>query len=49
MLCKAVAASDVRLSGLDFKQLVARAEAQYAKVEERGLAAIPTALKPAKS
>jgi hypothetical protein len=43
------AASDARLSNADFKQLISRAEAQYAKVEERRLAAAATALKPVQS
>jgi hypothetical protein len=43
------AASDARLSNPDFKQLISRAEAQYAKVEERRLAAAATALKPVQS
>ena len=44
-----VAVTDARLRGLDFATLLARAEEQYAKVEERGLAIAPAALRPAKS
>lgn len=39
-----VAQSDSRLNGLDFDRLIARAETQYAKVEERRLALAKTAL-----
>lgn len=39
-----VAPSDDRLHGLDFEQLIARAESQHARVEERRLQAARTAL-----
>jgi hypothetical protein len=38
------AASDTRLSGYDFKQLAARAEAQYQQVEQQRLETAKTAL-----
>ncbi len=41
------AASDGRLSGYDFKQLAARAQTQYAKVENRRLELAKTALRRA--
>ena len=43
-----IAASDARLSGLDLKQLILRAEAQYAQLEEQRLASAATALRPAR-
>ena len=39
-----VAAGDTRLSGFDFKQLAARAEAQYEKVEQQRLQSAAIAL-----
>jgi hypothetical protein len=39
-------ATDTRLSGCDFKQLTARAEAQHQRVEENRLQAAKTALQP---
>lgn len=41
-----VAGSDARLNGLDLQQLIARAEAQYAHVEEQRLASAAIALRP---
>jgi hypothetical protein len=41
-----VAVSDDRLRNLDFKTLIARAETQYARVEERRLALAKKALSP---
>jgi hypothetical protein len=41
------ATTDARLRGLDFEALIAKAEEQYAKVEERRLALAATALSPA--
>jgi hypothetical protein len=41
-----IASSDARLRGLDLQQLIARAEAQYAQVEEQRLASAATALTP---
>jgi len=41
-----VAVLDSRLRGLDFNALIAKAEAQYTKVEERRLALASTALSP---
>jgi hypothetical protein len=41
-----VAALDARLNGLDLEQLIARAEAQYAQVEEQRLASAAIALGP---
>ena len=41
-----VSASDARLRGLDFSQLIVRAEAQYGRVEELRLSLAPEALKP---
>ncbi len=41
-----VAVLDTRLRGLDFNALIAKAEAQYTKVEERRLALASTALSP---
>jgi hypothetical protein len=38
--------TDTRLSGCDFKQLAARAEAQYQQVEQNRLQAAKTALQP---
>ena len=43
---EAVAVSDARLRGLDFKTLIARAEAQYQMVEDRRRALAVTALSP---
>jgi hypothetical protein len=40
------AVTDTRLSGCDFKQLTARAEAQYQLVEQNRLQAAKTALQP---
>jgi hypothetical protein len=40
------AVTDTRLSGYDFKQLAARAEAQYYQVEQNRLQAAKTALQP---
>ena len=40
------ASSDTRLGGCDFKQLAARAEAQYQQVEQKRLQAAKTALEP---
>jgi hypothetical protein len=45
---RVAAASDARLSGLDFEQLIVRAEAQYAQVEEQRLALAATALRSVK-
>jgi hypothetical protein len=42
-----VAAADVRLHGVDFDHLAARAQAQHAQVEERRLEAARTALRAA--
>jgi hypothetical protein len=42
-----VAAADARLRGVDFDHLAARAQAQYAQVEERRLEAARTALRGA--
>jgi hypothetical protein len=44
-----VSASDARLRGLDFKELISRAEAQYSSVEERRLLLAAGALKPERS
>jgi hypothetical protein len=41
------ATTDARLRGLDFEALIAKAEEQYTKVEERRLALAATALGPA--
>jgi hypothetical protein len=41
-----VAAGDKRLTGYDFRQLAARAEAQYEQVEQRRLQAAKIALEP---
>jgi hypothetical protein len=46
---RVAAATDGRLIGPDFEQLITRAEAQYTRVEERRLATAATALKPVKS
>jgi hypothetical protein len=43
---EAVAVTDARLRGVDFKTLIARAEEQYSKVEERRLALAAIALSP---
>jgi hypothetical protein len=43
-----VARSDARLGGVDFEQLISRAEAQYKEVEERRLALATIALAPKK-
>jgi hypothetical protein len=43
---EAVAVTDARLRGVDFKTLIARAEGQYSKVEERRLALAAIALSP---
>jgi hypothetical protein len=40
------AVGDTRLSGCDFKQLAARAEAQYQQVEQNRMQAAKTALQP---
>jgi hypothetical protein len=42
------AKEDPRLRHLDFERLIARAEAQHAEVEQKRLALVPIALKPAK-
>jgi hypothetical protein len=44
-----LAPSDARLGGVDFQQLIARAEAQYREVEDRRLALVGTALASPKS
>lgn len=41
-----VAVTDARLRGLDFETLIARAQEQYARVEERRLALASSALSP---
>jgi hypothetical protein len=43
---RVAAVSDARLSGLDFEQLIVRAKAQYAQVEEQRLISAATALRP---
>jgi hypothetical protein len=42
----AIAASDARLRKMDFNELIARAESQHDRVEERRLAHAPAALRP---
>ena len=44
-----VAVTDARLRGIDFKTLIARAEEQYSKVEDRRLALAAIALRPTKA
>lgn len=46
---RVAAATDGRLIGPDFNELIARAESQYARVEERRVAIAASALKPVKS
>jgi hypothetical protein len=43
------AVGDTRLSGCDFKQLAARAEAQYQQVEQNRMQAAKSALQPNRS
>jgi hypothetical protein len=43
---RAAAPSDARLSGVNLEQLIARAKAQYAQVEDQRLISAETALRP---